>query len=794
MQNLYKLLFFSLIITSLSCNKNQQSETQNNYEAPSANKSVSEEKDLDSLFNLLDNGQFENICEIYNEIANASLKKREMNTCYDYSKEAYTLSIANDDDENLMIASNNLGLLNYILGDFDTAIYFLNKSLELAERFENKKEKIKAYNSFAFILEAQNDIDSAQFYYESAIELAREIDDKEQLSKSLINIGPIYQQQGKTLYAIDAYEEALKLKKEVKDIKGIGTAYYQLGNVYLIIDILELALDNFKEALPYFEQLEDFDGIAAVFNGIGLTYDNMRLYDKSIIFYNKSLEIYESLDLQNEIANIFNNIGIVLIKKGDYYRAIENLEKALEIRKEQKDFLNIAKILQNIGMAKLKSQNYNESLKYFREALNINQEQQNLAELAANLHAIGIAYTKLGKFSEAEEILNTSTEIANKLNFKNQLKENYKAFSDLYKEKNEFRKAYDYYEKFFMVHDSTLGNSMQERMINLQIKYEAEKKIRKDEKLKLRKTLKNMEIEKAKTEKKLNNSLKIFLSILVLFIVFISAISYILLRFRKLNKQIEHKNTEILSSINYAKRIQTSILENENKLRDTLPNSFLFYQPKDIVSGDFYWFTKLNQEIIIVTADCTGHGVPGAFMSLIGVSLLNKIVNERRIIQPEKILDTLRKELIDTLHQYGHESTEIKDSIDATIVKLNQHNKTIEFAGAYHSLFIKNGESVTELKGDRMPIGFSHRININFTNQTHYCKENDFVFMSTDGYFDQFGGDYDKKFKRFNFVKLISSIKKSDVKEVKEIIVDEFEEWKGENEQIDDVLVLGFKI
>ena len=493
---------------------------------------------IDSLLSVLKKTENDKKADIYNQLANYCLSKRNMNGCFEYTNKAYDLSKESGDEVNLMISSNNLGLLNYLLGDFKTANKHLQLALELAKKLGNTRESIKAYNTLAFIAEAKNEFQVALSYYEKSLKLAREQDDKTELSKTLINVGPLYQQKGQNQKAIDAYEEALKLKKELKDEKGIATAYYQLGNVYLAIDLLELALQNMQDAQRSFEILGDSNGISACYNGIGLTYSNMRLYDEAVESYNKSLKIYQDFNMQNEIANVLSNIGIVLIKKKEFDQAFANFEKALEIRESTNDLVNIAKIKQNMGMTMLESKQYQKSLVYFKEALKINTEQNNLAEKAANLHALGIAYTKLRNYNLAENYLNQSKQISIDLKFKNQLKENYKAFSELYKEIGQYAKALEYHEKYFLVHDTLLGKDMQEKLTDMQVKYETEKKEREIEKEKLENQKSQAELDKTIAEKKRLRAFNIFIGIGLILVLGLVAVVFKSLQQKKRDNKI----------------------------------------------------------------------------------------------------------------------------------------------------------------------------------------------------------------------------------------------------------------
>jgi len=257
--------------------------------------------------------------------------------------------------------------------------------------------------------------------------------------------------------------------------------------------------------------------------------------------------------------------------------------------------------------------------------------------------------------------------------------------------------------------------------------------------------------------------------------------------------RIAEQNKLITDSIYYAQRIQQALLPDDNSLSNVLDHFFIIYKPKDIVSGDFYWESVIGKEIVIVAADCTGHGVPGALMSMLGVTFLNDIVRNRKITRPSEILDNLREYVIDALHQHGTRDDEIYDGMDIAVCTINQESSIIQFAGAYNPLFlIRNGE-LLHFKGDRMPVAIGDNM-ISFSNQIIELEPEDQVYIFSDGYIDQFGGEDNKKFMRKRLVDLLLEVSEKPMHEQKSILLYRFEEWKGDNEQTDDVVMIGLKI
>jgi ligand-binding sensor domain-containing protein/serine phosphatase RsbU (regulator of sigma subunit) len=256
---------------------------------------------------------------------------------------------------------------------------------------------------------------------------------------------------------------------------------------------------------------------------------------------------------------------------------------------------------------------------------------------------------------------------------------------------------------------------------------------------------------------------------------------------------VETQNKEIKDSILYAKRIQEAILPSQEEIRKAFPDSFVLFKPRDIVSGDFYWFSEKNGKLIIAVADCTGHGVPGAFMSMIGNTLLNEIVNEKEVIEPYHILFQLRENIIKCLKQTGAEG-ENKDGMDIALCVFDRNNLHLEFAGANNPLYLVNEEELLEIKGDKQPIGIYAGETKPFTNHLKVLKKGDCVYIASDGYADQFGGTNGKKFKYKQMKDLLVSSKNMSMQQQKVVLENNIEQWRGNLEQVDDILVVGFRV
>jgi serine phosphatase RsbU (regulator of sigma subunit) len=267
--------------------------------------------------------------------------------------------------------------------------------------------------------------------------------------------------------------------------------------------------------------------------------------------------------------------------------------------------------------------------------------------------------------------------------------------------------------------------------------------------------------------------------------------------------EVEEKNREIVDSINYAKRIQDALIPPKGVMERIIPNSFVIFKPKDIVSGDFYWVSNTNTTtnttsdqdnlVLFSAADCTGHGVPGAFMSVIGLKLFNQSVKQAEVNSPAEALDFLNTEVFNTVNLHSDGENVIRDGMDVALCALNYSTLKLYFAGANNPVYIIRNKELHEIKGDKKPIG-SYQSEEHFTNNEYQLEKGDMVYVFSDGYPDQFGGPKGKKLKYSVFKRLLTNNSHLEVEEQKKVLEDYFEEWRGELEQLDDVCVIGVRV
>ena len=259
-----------------------------------------------------------------------------------------------------------------------------------------------------------------------------------------------------------------------------------------------------------------------------------------------------------------------------------------------------------------------------------------------------------------------------------------------------------------------------------------------------------------------------------------------------LEKKVKERTREITDSIKYARRIQNALLPPGEELDKLLPSYFILNKPRNIVSGDYYWVGRKDNKVAVAVADCTGHGVPGAFMSILGIASLNEILNKTEAVRAGEILDQLRIQVIKSLRQTGR-TKEAKDGMEIALCVVDFERNVLEYSGAFRPLYLFRDKQFIELKGDSMPIGYYHEEDHIFRNQEMVFRENDMIYMFSDGYVDQLGGPHRKTYKSKQFKELLKKIHRKPLADQKKILESEYKAWKNNMDQIDDILIMGIR-
>jgi serine phosphatase RsbU (regulator of sigma subunit) len=436
-------------------------------------------------------------------------------------------------------------------------------------------------------------------------------------------------------------------------------------------------------------------------------------------------------------------------------------------------------------------------LEYYDKALNIYETLDDKLGIARAWIDMAKFYSKRKDFRKAIELYSKTLKLVKTMEAKSWETSAYEGISQAYEGLNDHEKALKYYKLYTAIKDSALNSENFEKIADMKAQYEIDKKEKERDILENRKEV----LRQAQLSKQ-----KLIRNVLIGASLFVIAFAFWRARIKqRANKKlasayviIEEKNKDITDSISYAKGIQESILPTNAEIKKLLPESFVLYQPKDIVSGDFYFIEPINTNdktklIGFAAADCTGHGVPGAFMSIFGVNILRQSLTQHDVNSPAEVLDFLNRNLHIALRQQSREK-HIQDGMDIVFCVLNPNSNDLYFAGANNPLWIvKHDKSFTEIKGDKQPIGY-YPDQKPFSNHTLKLNKGDTIYIFTDGYADQFGGEKGKKFKYKKLQELLVSINEESMEKQKEILRETITEWKGKLEQVDDILIIGVRI
>jgi serine phosphatase RsbU (regulator of sigma subunit) len=641
--------------------------------------------------------------------------------------------------------------LNYIFSQNKLIDSLKNK---LAGQGEDTA-KINTLNILSRQLDNNGDQKAALNYSDTALFLSQKLQFKKGLAASLKTHGNIYFNQSNFPRALEYYLKALKTFDYLGDKQGIGKCLGSIGNVYQYQSDYTKSLEYYLLALTKFEETDNKQAIGKTFNNIGEVYRHLVNYQKALEYYLKGLKVFNEIEDKQGAGNCYNNIGIVFKNQSNFSKALEYYLMALKIREGIKDKQGMGTSYNNLGELFSAMSEFNLAIHYCDSALKINKEIGDI------------------------DLLRTS----------------YENIAGVYAKKGNFKLAYFNYVQFKHLTDTIFSTSNSKKLGDLKTNFEVEKK---EAELKLK-----AEVQQAisDTEKKQQQLITyIVASALILVLLFTIFVfnrykvtkrqKYII---EKQKESVEENQKQIIDSIKYAKRIQSALLTSEKYISNYLKDFFIIFKPKDIVSGDFYYAIYIRNKFYLATADCTGHGVPGALMSMLGISFLNEIIIKKSTNDPDKILNQLREEIVAALNQKGS-NEESSDGMDISLCCFDFSTNTLAYACANRGIYILRNKELIELKPDKMPVG-KHLLEANsFTLHEIQLQPDDIVYTYTDGYPDQFGGP---KGKKYNYKKFEEDLKSNDLtslKEQKELFLKNFDAWKGNLEQVDDMTLIGIRI
>jgi serine phosphatase RsbU (regulator of sigma subunit) len=596
---------------------------------------------------------------------------------------------------------------------------------------------------------------------------------------------------GREQESIALYRQALDVLKggvspftEAGICRNLGNAYYHLARY-------DSALTEYFRSYDLYLAEKDTQLSAGVLNNIGNVY-YFNDTKKAREYYQKSLDLYLKLDDKEGLAKQCGNLGLISMKLGDTTQAIGYSELSLKYYQAVGSPFGIATSHVNLGDAYRLGKRMKEAQWHMNESLRIRREINDRKGTAIASLMLGSLHYEIGQFGMARPLLDTAVALTERLGLRNYEMEAKELLARCLLATGDQSRADDLFSELTKMRDSVATADLHSKMAEMDTRY--------------RTLQKDAEINKLNSEAEINalrlRRREYFLAAATVVTLLLSIMAFmaygayrgkqrsnVLLETR--NREIEQQKLEITDSIRYAKNLQTAVLASDGALRKLLPDPFILFMPRDIVSGDFYWADEVDGRVYFAVVDCTGHGVPGAFVSMVGHNGLNRVVRDLRLTQPAEILERLSAVLTETLNR--DEGLTVKDGMDMALCSYDPATMILEYAGAYNPLLIvRNGQEIL-FKADRQPVGMQEGRKP-FSNHRIMLQHNDRIFLYSDGFADQFGGETDKKFGSVRFRKLLVDTSILPMKAQAETLTAQLIEWRGHRDQTDDVTVLGVRI
>ncbi|MFT7611629.1 MAG: tetratricopeptide (TPR) repeat protein [Parvicellaceae bacterium] len=687
----------------------------------------------------------------------------------------------------------------------------------------------EAINNFGFIQYNIGNRDKALEYFEKSNKMQKDIGYLKGYAHSLNNLGTVYRNLNLLDSALSKYQESYKIDMQLKDTNAAGQSINNIGELYQAKGKLAIALSYYEQGRMMSELARDQERMAQSYGYIGELYATQKNYAKAKVFYLLGLKTNQVIGSSAGIANSYNKLGSICLKELDLDKGLTYFLKAIDGYKSLHFNRGLSGAYSNMSNIYSLKGNSIKALLFSRKGLAIKLNMKDREGTSAAYSDLSGIHLKLGHKDSSLIYAHKARKIAYEINQFQIIKDSEWALYEASKANGMDRVALHAYERYTAYSDSIDNKENQNALIEMQYKYDYGKRAYSDSILINNERILEKQIvaeHKLEAEQRKSDNyllLGIVAAIAALAIgVFIAFVNKrksgieISKKHEELGIQkdlVDSKNDQIIDSINYAERIQNALLKNEDIIKYQLADHFIFYKPKDIVSGDFYWTYERDEYLYVCVADCTGHGVPGAFMSMLGIAFLQETLTSHKLLSPHDILNKLRERIISELSQTGN-LHEPMDGMDASILRLNKTTKDLEWCGANNSLFIvssqnysssfnegeyrimhneKDRVNLIELLSQRQPVGF-HKNSVPFYSRKLNIADGDQLYLFTDGFSDQFGGERKKKYKLSQLKNLILENYALPLAKQQELLENEHKTWKGDLDQLDDICIIGLKL
>lgn len=646
---------------------------------------------------------------------------------------------------------------------------------------------------------ADSDIPKAIGYLEQALTLYKEVGDTSGIIISLNNIASLHRTQGDIPKALECFFQCLEMARVIGDKDLEGNVLFNINVNYNDLGQVTKALDYLYRSLKIREETGNKYGIAECLRSLGSAYTQQCEYEKANELLLKGLKTFEEINSPNDIGITCNNLGTNYLDLGDTASALKYLDKSIAIFKEGNNKVGMATGIHNKAHIYVKRNDIAQALSYYLESLKIREEVGDKEGIASSLQTIGTIYYKQKDISLALQTGKRSLKVAKEVGNPEFIGSAAGLLSDIYRAQGNYKDALEMHELHIAMRDSLNNQATRKASLQKEFQYQYEMKAAEDSiRIAEEKKVVAAQLRQEKTQR---FSLYGGLALVTVFSLFMVN------RFRVTSKQkkiievkeqetlmqkhiVEEKQREILDSITYAKRLQQAILPPQSYIKKYLDDFFILYRPKDIVAGDFYFFDHKKDSVFIAAADCTGHGVPGAMVSVVCSNALNRTLNEFDITDTGKILDKTRELVVET---FAKSESEVKDGMDISLCSIDLKTRKVCWSGANNPLWYLQDGQLMQIKADKQPIGNTYEPKP-FTTHELTLQPGSTIYLITDGYADQFGGPKGKKYKYKQLEELLLKMQQQPLQDQKMELERSLTEWQGNLEQVDDVTIIGVRI
>lgn len=646
--------------------------------------------------------------------------------------------------------------------------------------------------------------DSSRYFLELALKNAKSANEDSLVARIYRITGDLNYESGDYQNCDSLYSLSESYYKKSINARGIALLEMSRGRQQIKLSAFDKGVSHLLNARKIFSSVNDTIKLDEIEHMIAIMYLEKNDFKKALPIFNKLLKKYP-ID-EDDRFDLSSTFGFIKYYEYDFDSAVIYFKKALLYSEKQKNMDGVAVTWNNMGQTYLAAKKYDDALQCFEKSLEIYRSINSKHGEAFALRSLGMGLYRSGKINESVTAFKKSLDLSSAIGLKQFAVGSAEYLSNIYREKGDYKNAYEM-QSIARAYDDSIHNESTEKAIEeLQTKYNFEKKEHEVQLLTQENELKSVKLksnEEEKSRRKYVLNLMIIIVVLVVAALLLVAFAYnnnrkknALLQIKNLEIAQQHK--EIKDSIAYAKKIQEAILPPDDFIRKLFPESFVFYLPKDIVSGDFYWCEENEEYKYMAAVDCTGHGVPGAFMSIVAYNGLSQAVNVNQLKHPNEILDFLNEHFQHFLRQ-NDQYASIRDGMDISLIAVNKKTQQIEFSGANNPLIHIRKNEVSEIAADKQPVGnYSGVERKPFSLHTFSLEPGDMLYLFSDGFADQFGGDPSsrtggKKFKYSRFKSLLQSLVKNPVNQQQSALSATFENWRGNFEQLDDVCVIGIK-